>query len=81
MVLHQFGDNDEEASNGASSGDHPRDLRNPMPFPIVRYMKQYSGKLYGRRRSAKRLVGDLHEIKDARSGRLRDSTVGAWIKR
>lgn len=81
MESHRFADNEEVVSGGISSGEHPRDLYDRLPFHAIWYVKQFGSSLCGRLFSAMSLAGDVPKIPDLCFGCLQDTAVGAWIMR
>lgn len=80
MVSHQFGDTNEAASGGGSSGDRCRDRCDQPPFPVVWYIEQYSDRPDGRCFSVMCLASDVRELRDHLTWHARDTAVDAWIK-
>lgn len=57
------------------------DRRDPPSFRIVQYNEPYGACLHGIPFAAMRLATDAKEICNVRTGRIRNTAVGAWIKR
>lgn len=81
MTSHRMDNKKEVTSIGACLGDNWGDRRDPPPFHIVGYIEQWRGRLHDRHFYAMRLAGDGHEIRDVRTGRLRDIAKGLLKKR
>lgn len=81
MASYRFGDTNKAPSVGVSSDDSPCDYRDPLPFPIVRYSEQYGDRLGSGCFFSMRLPSYLGDLRDAPTGRLRDTVLGAWIQR
>lgn len=56
------------------------DRRDPPPYLEVQYIECDGVRLHGRRLTATCLAGDVKEIRNGRTGCMRDTAVGAWIK-
>lgn len=69
------------AVDNVHSASRSNDIRDPPPFPVMDYIKRYGDRLDGLRFSAMPPLCTTREIRHVQIRRMRDTAIGAWIKR
>lgn len=67
--------------DNSRTGDQSYDRCDSLPRPTMEYIERCSDRLDGQRFSAKRLRGDIREIRDFRHDSMHDTGEGARNKK
>lgn len=73
--------NDEgTADENAGGGDPCHGSCDPVLFLVVECIERYGDRLDGQQFSVMPLAGAIHEFGNICTGRMRDPSVGEWVK-